>query len=143
LNGLVVEADSIRCEEDVDVPQQMNGSDCGICALTYSLLTALNIPIAFLASHIPFLRRKFLADILHANIALPLTEQDPSVDIDVVSNIFEFLKVTGPDETTSQMEEGIKEDLGLEEYTILDPDPEQRKFLESGASLVTLGALAI
>ncbi|XP_034824111.1 sentrin-specific protease 2-like isoform X2 [Maniola hyperantus] len=53
-----------------DIPQQMNGSDCGMFACTFAEFSARNAPYTFTQAHMPYLRRKAALEILQARLLL-------------------------------------------------------------------------
>ncbi|XP_045760698.1 sentrin-specific protease 1-like isoform X2 [Maniola jurtina] len=59
-----------RTESLKDIPQQMNGSDCGMFACTFAEFSARNAPYTFTQAHMPYLRRKAAFEILQAKLLL-------------------------------------------------------------------------
>ncbi|CAH2988992.1 unnamed protein product [Chilo suppressalis] len=53
-----------------DIPQQMNGSDCGMFACTFAEFSSRNAPYTFSQAHMPYLRRKAALEILTARLLL-------------------------------------------------------------------------
>ncbi|KAJ2953957.1 hypothetical protein O0L34_g1594 [Tuta absoluta] len=53
-----------------DIPQQMNGSDCGMFACTFAEFAARNAPFCFTQGHMPYLRRKAALEILLGKLLL-------------------------------------------------------------------------
>ncbi|KAI5636044.1 hypothetical protein NE865_11245 [Phthorimaea operculella] len=53
-----------------DIPQQMNGSDCGMFACTFAEFAARNAPFSFTQTHMPYLRRKAALEILTGKLLL-------------------------------------------------------------------------
>ncbi|XP_049869339.1 sentrin-specific protease 1-like [Pectinophora gossypiella] len=53
-----------------DIPQQMNGSDCGMFACTFAEFSARNAPYTFSQTHMPYLRRKAALEILQGRLLL-------------------------------------------------------------------------
>lgn len=47
-----------------DIPQQMNGSDCGMFACTFAEFVSRNAPITFKQADMPYLRKKMVVEIL-------------------------------------------------------------------------------
>ena len=50
--------------ERLEVPQQMNGTDCGIFALLYARFAAARRQLHFSQTHIPYYRRRLCHDII-------------------------------------------------------------------------------
>ncbi|GBP87023.1 hypothetical protein EVAR_63985_1 [Eumeta japonica] len=53
-----------------DIPQQMNGSDCGMFACTFAEFTCRRAPYTFTQAHMPLLRRKMALEILLGKLLL-------------------------------------------------------------------------
>ncbi|KAL0895198.1 hypothetical protein ABMA27_013639 [Loxostege sticticalis] len=53
-----------------DIPQQMNGSDCGMFACTFAEFSSRNAPYTFSQAHMPYLRRKAALEILQGKLLL-------------------------------------------------------------------------
>ncbi|XP_028164228.1 sentrin-specific protease 1-like [Ostrinia furnacalis] len=53
-----------------DIPQQMNGSDCGMFACTFAEFTCRDAPYTFSQAHMPYLRRKAALEILQGKLLL-------------------------------------------------------------------------
>lgn len=53
-----------------DIPQQMNGSDCGMFACTFAEFSSRNAPYTFTQAHMPYLRRKAALEILTGKLLL-------------------------------------------------------------------------
>ncbi|KAL4704662.1 hypothetical protein ACJJTC_013446 [Scirpophaga incertulas] len=53
-----------------DIPQQMNGSDCGMFACTFAEFAARGAPFTFSQHHMPYLRRKAALEILTGELLL-------------------------------------------------------------------------
>ncbi|XP_068621181.1 uncharacterized protein [Battus philenor] len=53
-----------------DIPQQMNGSDCGMFACTFAEFSCRNAPYSFSQSHMPYFRRKAVLEILQGKLLL-------------------------------------------------------------------------
>ncbi|CAH2067682.1 unnamed protein product, partial [Iphiclides podalirius] len=53
-----------------DIPQQMNGSDCGMFACTFAEFSCRNAPYTFSQTHMPYLRRKAALEILQGKLLL-------------------------------------------------------------------------
>ena len=47
-----------------NIPQQMNGSDCGVFSCMFAEHIARNSPITFTQDHMPFFRKKMILEIL-------------------------------------------------------------------------------
>ncbi|XP_052747047.1 sentrin-specific protease 1 isoform X2 [Bicyclus anynana] len=53
-----------------NIPQQMNGSDCGMFACTFAEFSARGADYSFTQAHMPYLRRKAALEILQARLLL-------------------------------------------------------------------------
>lgn len=53
-----------------DIPQQMNGSDCGMFACTFAEFLSRNAKITFSQEHMPYLRRKMVIEILDGELLI-------------------------------------------------------------------------
>ncbi|XP_059058188.1 sentrin-specific protease 1-like isoform X2 [Achroia grisella] len=53
-----------------NIPQQMNGSDCGMFACTFAEFSARGAPYTFTQAHMPYLRRKAALEILAGRLLL-------------------------------------------------------------------------
>lgn len=53
-----------------DIPQQMNGSDCGMFACTFAEFSSRDAAYSFTQAHMPYLRRKAALEILTAKLLL-------------------------------------------------------------------------
>lgn len=53
-----------------DIPQQMNGSDCGMFACTFAEFSSRNAPYTFSQAHMPYLRRKAALEIITGRLLL-------------------------------------------------------------------------
>ncbi|CAH2104127.1 unnamed protein product [Euphydryas editha] len=53
-----------------DIPQQMNGSDCGMFACTFAEFSSRDAPYSFSQAHMPYLRRKAALEVLQARLLL-------------------------------------------------------------------------
>ncbi|XP_063838251.1 uncharacterized protein LOC135087408 isoform X1 [Ostrinia nubilalis] len=53
-----------------DIPQQMNGSDCGMFACTFAEFSCRDAPYTFSQAHMPYLRRKAALEILQGKLLL-------------------------------------------------------------------------
>ncbi|XP_053625390.1 sentrin-specific protease 1-like isoform X2 [Plodia interpunctella] len=53
-----------------DIPQQMNGSDCGMFSCTFAEFSCRDAPYAFTQAHMPYLRRKAALEILTGRLLL-------------------------------------------------------------------------
>lgn len=51
-----------------DIPQQMNGSDCGMFACMFAEYLSRDAPITFDQQHMPYFRRKMVYEIVKANL---------------------------------------------------------------------------
>jgi sentrin-specific protease 1 len=47
-----------------DIPQQMNGSDCGMFTCKFAEYIVREVPITFTQSHMPYFRRRMIYEIL-------------------------------------------------------------------------------
>ncbi|CAK1544274.1 unnamed protein product [Leptosia nina] len=59
-----------KTESLKDIPQQMNGSDCGMFACTFAEFSCRNAPYTFTQIHMPYLRRKAVFEILQGKLLL-------------------------------------------------------------------------
>ncbi|XP_011553362.3 sentrin-specific protease 1 [Plutella xylostella] len=53
-----------------NIPQQMNGSDCGMFSCTFAEFSARDAPYTFSQQHMPYLRRKAALEILQGKLLL-------------------------------------------------------------------------
>ncbi|KAK9727602.1 Ulp1 protease family, C-terminal catalytic domain [Popillia japonica] len=53
-----------------DIPQQMNGSDCGMFACTFAEVLTRDAEINFSQEHMPYLRRKMVFEILEGRLLI-------------------------------------------------------------------------
>ncbi|CAH0726248.1 unnamed protein product, partial [Brenthis ino] len=53
-----------------DIPQQMNGSDCGMFACTFAEFSCRDAPYSFSQAHMPYLRKKAALEILQGRLLL-------------------------------------------------------------------------
>ncbi|CAB3237686.1 unnamed protein product [Arctia plantaginis] len=53
-----------------DIPQQMNGSDCGMFACTFAEFSSRGAAYSFSQAHMPYLRRKAALEVLRARLLL-------------------------------------------------------------------------
>ncbi|KAI4466232.1 sentrin/sumo-specific protease [Holotrichia oblita] len=53
-----------------DIPQQMNGSDCGMFACTFAEVLTRDAEINFSQEHMPYLRRKMVLEILENRLLI-------------------------------------------------------------------------
>lgn len=53
-----------------DIPQQMNGSDCGMFSCTFAEFISRNAPITFNQADMPYLRRKMVLEIIQGKLLL-------------------------------------------------------------------------
>ncbi|XP_077978943.1 uncharacterized protein LOC144434366 [Glandiceps talaboti] len=51
-----------------DIPQQMNGSDCGMFACKYAEYISRDVNISFRQEHMPYFRRRMVWEILHQQL---------------------------------------------------------------------------
>uniref|UniRef100_A0A8D0HLM0 SUMO specific peptidase 2 n=1 Tax=Sphenodon punctatus TaxID=8508 RepID=A0A8D0HLM0_SPHPU len=51
-----------------EIPQQLNGSDCGMFACMYAEFLSRDKPIAFTQNHMPYFRKKMAWEILHQQL---------------------------------------------------------------------------
>lgn len=51
-----------------DIPQQMNGSDCGVFSCMFAEHIARDSPIDFSQDNMPFLRKKMVLEILEMQL---------------------------------------------------------------------------
>lgn len=55
--------------ENMDhIPQQMNGSDCGMFSCTFAEFITRNAKIAFSQDHMPYLRKKMVVEIMTGDL---------------------------------------------------------------------------
>ncbi|XP_028129376.2 sentrin-specific protease 1 [Diabrotica virgifera virgifera] len=59
-----LDTSDFELENVTDIPQQMNGSDCGMFACTFAEFTTRNASITFCQEHMPYLRKKMVVEIL-------------------------------------------------------------------------------
>ncbi|XP_013178767.1 PREDICTED: sentrin-specific protease 1-like isoform X1 [Papilio xuthus] len=59
-----------KTENLKNIPQQMNGSDCGMFACTFAEFACRDEPYSFTQAHMPYLRRKAALEILRAELLL-------------------------------------------------------------------------
>ncbi|KAJ8726683.1 hypothetical protein PYW07_001381 [Mythimna separata] len=59
-----------KAECRTDIPQQMNGSDCGMFACTFAEFSARDAAYSFTQAHMPYLRRKAALEILTGKLLL-------------------------------------------------------------------------
>lgn len=53
-----------------DIPQQMNGSDCGMFACTFAEFISRNAKITFSQEHMPYLRKKMVVEIIKGELLI-------------------------------------------------------------------------
>lgn len=53
-----------------DIPQQMNGSDCGMFACTFAEFISRGAKISFSQEHMPYLRKKMVVEILEGQLLI-------------------------------------------------------------------------
>nr|XP_034959100.1 sentrin-specific protease 1-like [Zootoca vivipara] len=51
-----------------EIPQQMNGSDCGMFACKYADCITKDKPINFTQQHMPYFRKRMVWEILHRKL---------------------------------------------------------------------------
>ncbi|XP_006729344.1 sentrin-specific protease 1-like [Leptonychotes weddellii] len=51
-----------------EIPQQMNGSDCGMFACKYADCITKDRPINFTQQHMPYFRKRMVWEILHRKL---------------------------------------------------------------------------
>ncbi|XP_041970249.1 sentrin-specific protease 1-like isoform X2 [Aricia agestis] len=59
-----------KTENLKDIPQQMNGSDCGMFACTFAEFSSRNAPYTFTQANMPYLRRKAALEIVTGRLLL-------------------------------------------------------------------------
>ncbi|KAJ8960728.1 hypothetical protein NQ318_020020 [Aromia moschata] len=64
------DASDFALENARDIPQQMNGSDCGMFACTFAEFLTRNAKITFSQEHMPYLRKKMVAEILAGELLI-------------------------------------------------------------------------
>lgn len=57
-----------KLENVKDIPQQMNGSDCGVFACTYAEYITRNADLTFSQEDMPYIRRKMILEILYGKL---------------------------------------------------------------------------
>lgn len=57
-------------ENVADIPQQMNGSDCGVFSCTYAEFITRNAELNFDQENMPYLRRKMILEILNGELLI-------------------------------------------------------------------------
>ncbi|KAJ8729114.1 hypothetical protein PYW08_000695 [Mythimna loreyi] len=68
--GAPFDASGWKTECLKDIPQQMNGSDCGMFACTFAEFSARDAAYSFTQAHMPYLRRKAALEILTGKLLL-------------------------------------------------------------------------
>ncbi|XP_030054105.1 sentrin-specific protease 1 isoform X3 [Microcaecilia unicolor] len=58
----------LTCKRSQEIPQQMNGSDCGMFACKYADYITKDKPVTFTQQHMPYFRRKMVWEILHQKL---------------------------------------------------------------------------
>lgn len=53
-----------------DIPQQMNGSDCGMFACTFAEFISRNASVNFSQDHMPYFRKKMVVEILDGELLI-------------------------------------------------------------------------
>ncbi|CAG9835228.1 unnamed protein product [Diabrotica balteata] len=66
----VLDTSDFELENVTDIPQQMNGSDCGMFACTFAEFTTRNAAITFSQEHMPYLRKKMVVEILAGELLI-------------------------------------------------------------------------
>lgn len=51
-----------------EIPQQMNGSDCGMFACKYANYVTKDKPITFTQHHMPYFRKRMVWEIIHQKL---------------------------------------------------------------------------
>ncbi|XP_063300860.1 sentrin-specific protease 1-like isoform X1 [Pelobates fuscus] len=59
---------TLSCKNNQEIPQQMNGSDCGMFACKYADYITKDKPITFTQRHMPYFRKKMVWEILHQKL---------------------------------------------------------------------------
>ncbi|NWU90442.1 SENP2 protease, partial [Upupa epops] len=59
---------TLHSMESHEIPQQQNGSDCGVFMCQFADYLARDKPITFTQSHMPYFRRKMVWEILHQKL---------------------------------------------------------------------------
>ncbi|XP_015672618.1 sentrin-specific protease 1 [Protobothrops mucrosquamatus] len=58
----------LLCKRSQEIPQQMNGSDCGMFACKYADCITKDKPINFTQQHMPYFRKRMVWEILHRKL---------------------------------------------------------------------------
>ncbi|XP_077185254.1 sentrin-specific protease 1 isoform X2 [Paroedura picta] len=58
----------LLCKRSQEIPQQMNGSDCGMFACKYADYITKDKPINFTQQHMPYFRKRMVWEILHRKL---------------------------------------------------------------------------
>lgn len=53
-----------------DIPQQMNGSDCGMFSCMFAEYISRNVPISFSQNDMPYFRRKMVLEIVEGRLLM-------------------------------------------------------------------------
>lgn len=61
-------SDWVLVDREPNVPQQMNGVDCGVFTTVCADFVSDNLPLDYEQDHMPFFRRKIAADILRGSL---------------------------------------------------------------------------
>ncbi|NXE03887.1 SENP2 protease, partial [Lophotis ruficrista] len=59
---------TLRSMESHEIPQQLNGSDCGVFVCKYADYISRDKPITFTQNHMPYFRRKMVWEIIHQQL---------------------------------------------------------------------------
>ncbi|NXK92103.1 SENP2 protease, partial [Formicarius rufipectus] len=59
---------TLRSMSPWEIPQQSNGSDCGVFACKYADYISRDKPITFTQAHMPYFRRKMVWEIIHQQL---------------------------------------------------------------------------
>ncbi|XP_075616843.1 sentrin-specific protease 2 isoform X2 [Balearica regulorum gibbericeps] len=59
---------TLRSMEPHEIPQQLNGSDCGVFMCKYADCISRDKPITFTQNHMPYFRRKMVWEIIHQQL---------------------------------------------------------------------------
>ncbi|NXJ76750.1 SENP2 protease, partial [Trogon melanurus] len=59
---------TLHSMESHEIPQQLNGSDCGVFVCKYADYVSRDKPITFTQSHMPYFRKKMVWEIIHQQL---------------------------------------------------------------------------
>ncbi|NXS42962.1 SENP2 protease, partial [Balaeniceps rex] len=59
---------TLHSMESHEIPQQLNGSDCGVFMCKYADYISRDKPITFTQNHMPYFRRKMVWEIIHQQL---------------------------------------------------------------------------